>query len=73
MATFRDNPYGAFNFLVSLGGAQGDGREGTIVGGFSDVTGLGFEVQLLGLPQRQREGEHGPARCRTRSSPTTSR
>jgi phage tail-like protein len=44
MATFRDNPYGAFNFLVTLGGAQGDGSEGTIVGGFSDVSGLGFEV-----------------------------
>ena len=40
----RDNPYGAFNFLVSLGGAQGDGAEGTIVGGFSDVSGLGIEV-----------------------------
>jgi phage tail-like protein len=44
MATFRDNPYGAFNYIVSLGGAQGDGSEGTIVGGFSDVSGLGFEV-----------------------------
>jgi phage tail-like protein len=44
MPTFRDNPYGAFNYLVSLGGAQGDGSEGTIVGGFSDVSGLGFEV-----------------------------
>jgi phage tail-like protein len=44
MATFRDNPYGAFNFLVTLGGSQGDGSEGTIVGGFSDVSGLGFEV-----------------------------
>lgn len=44
MATFRENPYGAFNYLVSLGGAQGDGSEGTIVGGFSDVSGLGFEV-----------------------------
>ena len=44
MATFRDNPYGSFNFLVALGGAQGDGSEGTIVGGFSDVSGLGFEV-----------------------------
>jgi phage tail-like protein len=39
------NPYGAFNFLVSLGGAQGTGAEGDIVGGFSDVSGLGFEVQ----------------------------
>jgi len=44
MATLRDNPYGAFNYLVSLGGAQGDGSDGTIVGGFSDVSGLGYEV-----------------------------
>jgi phage tail-like protein len=44
MATFRENPYGAFNYLVALGGAQGDGSEGTIVGGFSDVSGLGYEV-----------------------------
>ena len=49
MATFRDNPYGAFNFLVVLGsgpgGNQGDGSLGTIIGGFSDVTGLGTEVK----------------------------
>ncbi|MGW0229323.1 phage tail protein [Actinopolymorpha singaporensis] len=45
MAVKRDNPYGAFNFLVSLGGDQGSGDEGSIVGGFSDVSGLGFEVQ----------------------------
>ena len=44
MATLRDNPYGAFNYVVSLGGPQGDGAEGTIVGGFSDVSGLGYEV-----------------------------
>jgi phage tail-like protein len=44
MATIRDNPYGAFNFLVALGGSQGSGDEGTIVGGFSDVTGLGVEI-----------------------------
>jgi phage tail-like protein len=44
MATFRDNPYGVFNFQVSLGGAQGTGQEGTVIGGFSDVSGLGFEV-----------------------------
>lgn len=42
MPTFRENPYGAFNFLVSLGGDQGDGE--SIVGGFSDVSGLGYEV-----------------------------
>ena len=44
MPTYRDNPYGAFNFIVALGGAQGDGSEGTIIGGFSDVSGLGYEV-----------------------------
>lgn len=44
MAEPRDNPYSAFNFQVRLGGAQGDGAEGTIVGGFSDVSGLGVEV-----------------------------
>lgn len=46
MAVQRDNPYGAFNFIVSLGGDQGSGDEGDIVGGFSDVSGLGFEVQF---------------------------
>jgi phage tail-like protein len=45
MPTFRENPYGAFNFIVTLGGAQGDGAEGTIIGGFSDVSGLGTEVK----------------------------
>src|ERR1700730_18667119 len=44
MATQRNNPYGAFNYLVSLGGAQGDGAEGHVIGGFSDVSGLGYEV-----------------------------
>jgi phage tail-like protein len=42
MATLRDNPYGAFNYIVALGGPQGDGT--AIVGGFSDVSGLGLEV-----------------------------
>lgn len=44
MPTFRENPYGAFNYVVSLGGTQGDGGPGTVIGGFSDVSGLGFEV-----------------------------
>lgn len=39
--TDRDNPYGVFNFLVKLGDTSEDG----IAGGFSDVTGLGNEVQ----------------------------
>lgn len=41
MAT-RDNPYGVFNFLVTLGDSSG---ESVIAAGFSDVTGLGNEVQ----------------------------
>jgi phage tail-like protein len=45
MAVLReDTPYSAFNFLISLGGDQGTGDEGTIVGGFSDVSGLGVDV-----------------------------
>ena len=40
--TVRDNPYGAFNFIVRLGT---DGGEDQIVGGFSDVSGLGNEVK----------------------------
>lgn len=42
MAT-RENPYGAFNFLVKLG----DGVEDRVVGGFSDVSGLGNEVKYV--------------------------
>lgn len=49
MPTYRDNPYGAFNYIVSLGsgpaGSNGDGSLGSIIGGFSDVSGLGFEVK----------------------------
>jgi phage tail-like protein len=45
MPTFRENPYGAFNYVVSLGGAQGDGSEGSIIGGFSAASGLGYEVK----------------------------
>jgi phage tail-like protein len=46
MPTFRENPYSAFNYIVALGGDQGDGSEGTVIGGFSDVSGLGFEVSF---------------------------
>ena len=41
MAT-RNNPYGAFNFLVKLGDAGGEDQ---IAGGFSDVSGLGNEIK----------------------------
>jgi phage tail-like protein len=45
MAVLREEtPYGAFNFLVALGGDQGSGDEGQIVGGFSDASGLGVDV-----------------------------
>jgi phage tail-like protein len=45
MAVLREEtPYGAFNFLVALGGDQGSGDEGQIVGGFSDVSGLGVDI-----------------------------
>jgi len=40
MATLRNNPYGAFNFLVSLGA----GDEASVIAGFSDVSGLGTEI-----------------------------
>ena len=45
MAVLRDEPYGAFNFLVSLGGQTGDGD--TIVGGFSEVSGLGASIEYM--------------------------
>jgi phage tail-like protein len=40
MAVPRNNPYGAFNFLVSLGA----GDEAKPIAGFSDVSGLGVEI-----------------------------
>jgi phage tail-like protein len=45
MAVLREEtPYGVFNFLVALGGDQGTGEEGQIVGGFSDASGLGLDI-----------------------------
>ncbi|SRR6266568_809267 len=41
MATERDNPYGSFNYRVEFGDVAGGGP---IKGGFSDVSGLGNEV-----------------------------
>jgi phage tail-like protein len=40
MPTFRPNPYGAFNYIVKLG----DGLEAELIGGFSDVSGLGLDI-----------------------------
>ncbi len=39
----RTTPYGAFNFLVNLGGGVGPDEP---LGGFSDVSGLGIEVTV---------------------------
>jgi phage tail-like protein len=38
----RDNPYGAFNFIVNLGDAGGEDQ---ISGGFSHVSGLETEIE----------------------------
>jgi len=42
MAEFRETPYGVFNYLVNLG----DGSEGEVHGGFSEVSGLNAEVTV---------------------------
>ncbi len=42
--TTRENPYGAFNFMVKLGDMGGYDQ---IAGGFSEVSGLGMEVDYV--------------------------
>lgn len=42
MPTQRANPYGAFNYLVSLNDKNNDPSD--VLGGFSDVSGLGMDV-----------------------------
>lgn len=42
MATERNNPYGAFNYLVSLGDKNNDQED--LFGGFSEASGLGEEI-----------------------------
>ena len=42
MATFREDPYAQFNFVVDLG----DGADGPRAG-FSEVSGLGVEVDVI--------------------------
>lgn len=43
MAILRDRPYVQFNFLVDLGDGVTEGPQA----GFSDVSGLGMEVQMI--------------------------
>jgi phage tail-like protein len=38
----RNDPYLNFSYVIELGGETGDGT--TVIGGFSEVSGLGFEV-----------------------------
>lgn len=42
MPTERANPYGAFNYMVSLNDKNDDPAD--IFGGFSDVSGLGMDI-----------------------------
>jgi len=39
----RETPYGAFNFFVNFGSRN---APDSILGGFSDVSGLGFEINV---------------------------
>jgi phage tail-like protein len=39
----RETPYGAFNFLVNFGGPN---APDSVLGGFSDVSGLGTEINI---------------------------
>src|SRR5262249_22717135 len=43
MAVMRSNPYGNFNFQVSIAGSDGD----TSAGGFSRVSGLSAEIAIV--------------------------
>ena len=39
----RETPYGAFNFLVNFGGSN---APDSVLGGFSDVSGIGTEINI---------------------------
>jgi len=43
MATLRDRPYSAFNFLVKLGD---DADPASVLAGFQEVSGLGLEITV---------------------------
>ena len=43
MAILRERPYSQFNFLVDIGAGDAGGLEA----GFSEVSGLDFEVQMI--------------------------
>jgi phage tail-like protein len=45
VAVYRDDPYPAFNFLVTVDGISEDG--GSAKGAFSEVSGLGLETSVI--------------------------
>lgn len=45
MAVFREEPYPAFNFLVSISGVSDDGS--AVRGAFSEVSGLDVEITVV--------------------------
>jgi len=55
MAT-RDNPYGAFNFIVSIGGVGGG--EGQVAGGCCEVTGLDSAIVYAEYRNGNEKGNH---------------
>ena len=71
MATIRDNPYGAFNFLVAFGDAAGR-RAAEHRGRLLRRLRPRQRGQLLRVPERQRESSTPSARSPTPSSSTTS-
>jgi phage tail-like protein len=51
----RETPYGAFNFLVSIGG---DNTPDSVLGGFSDVSGMGAEINIAEYRKGSEKGNH---------------
>jgi hypothetical protein len=49
MPELRETPYSAFNYLVNLG----DGTEGEVTGGFSEVSGLNAYIVESETPKRE--------------------
>ncbi len=71
--TFRDNPYGAFNFLVVARRRAGRRRRGHDRRRLLRRLRPRHRGQLLRVPQRQRDVQHRRARCPNTHKATTSR
>jgi len=55
MAQFRETPYGAFNYLVSV--ADGPDASGP-AGGFAEVSGLGVTVEVIAYRNGNEKSNH---------------